>query len=319
MIFGGSRKAETMKNKSLSIALLLILLPLLLPPFALSAQMIIESENQFEFAVQTMKRGEYLRAVGEFERFIHFFPEDEKVPQARYLMGVCYLEARDYDAARRVLDEVYRDYHARPIGGKALLLFGETYYRQGMFKQANHYFKKVTEAYPEHELKNAATYRMAWSRMKEDKWQEASETFMKVEESSPLFPSAQDLSQKSLLGEELPHKAPTTAGVMAGILPGLGHAYTHRYKDGLVAFLLNGVTILAAIEAFDEDLEVLGVILLFVELGWYTGNIYSAVNSAHKYNKKVRNDFRRSLPDKLKLGFFANRDGRLGLALRIDF
>jgi len=115
----------------------------------------------------------------------------------------------------------------------------------------------------------------------------------------------------------LPSKNPTTAGVLA-VVPGLGHLYCNRPKDAVVAFLLNGLTIWAAIEAFDEDLDVLGGVLLLLESGWYTGNIYSAVNSAHKYNRKVRNDFRGSLPDRLNLNLFTTRDG-LGLALKIVF
>jgi hypothetical protein len=35
-----------------------------------------------------------------------------------------------------------------------------------------------------------------------------------------------------------------------------------------------------------HDNYVVGGILTFFELGWYSGNIYSAVASAHKYNKK---------------------------------
>ncbi len=153
--------------------------------------------------------------------------------------------------------------------------------------------------------------------MKEDKWQEASETFMMVEKSSPLYLNSQDLAEMSLKGEALPYKNPQTAGVLA-ILPGLGHLYCERPKDALVAFLLNGVTIWAAVEAFDEDLQVLGGILILLEVGFYAGNIYSAVNSAHKFNRKVRNDFRRSLPDRLNLNLFTTRGG-LGLALKMDF
>lgn len=306
-------------NKRPCFVLLFIFISLSLPASALSGQITIDSEDQFQFARQTMDRGDYLRAVGEFERFIHFFPEDEKVPEARYLIGVCYLKGKKYESARKVLEEVNKSYSSRPIGGKALFLIGESYYKQGLLKEAEHHFRKVIEGYPHLELKNAALYRLGWNQMKADKWREASETFMMVEKSSPLYPSSQDLSKISLKGEELPYKNPTTGGIMAGILPGLGHAYCNRYKDGVVALLLNGLTIWAAIEAFDEDLDVLGSILIFLELGWYTGNIYSAVNSAHKYNRKVRNDFRWGLPDRLNLSLFTTRDGHLGVALKIDF
>ena len=306
-----------MMNRCLSLVLPLFFIFLLLPASAFSDQITIESEDQFQFARQTMERGEYLRAVAELERFIHFFPEDEKVPQARYLIGFCYLRAKEYESARKALEKVYRSYSDRPIGGKALFLMGESYYRQGLLKEAQQYFKKVIEAYPYLDVRHVAQYRLGWGRMREDRWREASESFEGIEKTSPLYPNAQDLAKMSLQGEALPYKKPTTAGALA-ILPGLGHLYCERPKDALVAFLLNGVTIWAAIEAFDEDLQVLGGILLLLELGFYAGNIYSAVNSAHKFNRKVRNDFRRNLPDRLNLNLFTTRGG-LGLALKIDF
>jgi tol-pal system protein YbgF len=317
MIFGGPLRIGNLMNKTLWFAFLLFLMLLLKPASALPGQIILDADDQFEFAQQLMERGEYQGAVGEFQRFIHFFPEDEKVPKAHYLIGVSYLRARKYETARKVLGEVYKNYSNRPLSGKALLLIGESYYRQGISGEAAHYFERVIKEYPQPELKNAAIYRLGWSRMQSNNWREASKTFETVEKSSPLFASAQELSEESLKGELLPYKNPTTAGVLA-VIPGLGHVYSNRYKDGLVAFLLNGLFIWAAVEAFDEDLNVLGGMLLFLELGWYTGNIYSAVNTAHKYNRKARNDFRQSLPDRLNLNLFTTKDG-LGVALKIDF
>ena len=306
-------------NKRLWLVLLFILVLLLQPASALSRQVIIHSEDQFQFALQFMERGEYQKAVGELERFIHFFPEDERVPKARYLIGICYLEGKDYESSRKVLEKVHKDYSGRPIAGEALFLIGESYYRQGVSGEAIHYFREVIEKYPQPKLKNAALYRIAWSRMQTNRWREASETFKMVEKNSPLYASSQLLTKETLKGEALPSKDPAAAGILAAAIPGLGHAYCNRYKDGMVALLLNGLFIWAAVESFEQDHDVLGGILTFLELGWYSGNIYSALNSAHKYNRKVRNDFRRSLPDRLNLNLLTSRDGLLGLTLRIDF
>jgi TolA-binding protein len=67
-----------------------ILLVFLLLPAMRSAQITIDSDEQFRFAEQTMEKGEFLRAVVEFERFLQFFPEDKKVPKARLLIAQCY-------------------------------------------------------------------------------------------------------------------------------------------------------------------------------------------------------------------------------------
>lgn len=305
-------------NKSLLIFLLFSIL-LLQSSSVLSSQIIIKSEEQFQFARQYLEKGEYLRAAWEFERFIHFFPADKDVPKARYLMGLCYLKGKKYESARKVLKNVYKTHSNTSLAGKALFLIGESYYIQGVSAEAERYFRMVVENYPLQELKNAAFYRLGWSRMGEDRWQEASETFKMVEEKSPLYVNSQDLSIKSLKGETLPRKDPTSAGILAAVLPGLGHVYGERYRDGMVAFLLNGLFIWAAVESFDQDHDVLGGILTFLEVGWYSGNIYSAVNGAHKYNRKIRNEYRKSLPDQLDLNLFTTRAGHLGLALKFDF
>ena len=71
-------------------------------------------------------------------------------------------------------------------------------------KESKSYYKKVIEKYSHTELKNAAIYRLGWSRMRENKWREASETFSIMEKNSPLYMSSRVLSQKSLEGEQLP-------------------------------------------------------------------------------------------------------------------
>jgi TolA-binding protein len=315
----GKGKVGRQPHRSLSaIAAILLILLLLLPGHALSARITIDSEEQFRFAEQTMDKGEYLRAVVEFERFLQFFPEDKNAPKARLLIAQCYMKAKDYESARKTLHETLNAYQGVPAGGKALFLMGESYYEQGLYEEAERYFKGVIAAYPESEMRNTATYRLAWIQMHKGQWQEASETFKTVGAASPLFPNARDLSVKSLGGESLPYKDPATAGVMS-VVPGLGHVYCERYKDGLVAFLLNGLFIWATIEAFDEDQEALGAILGFIELGFYSGTIYSAVNSAHKHNRKVKDDFLLGLPDAVDLNFFATKEGHIGLALKFTF
>ena len=320
MISGGIRlQIGMIMNNRFLLLILFVFISFLRPLPALSDQIILDSEKQFQFAQHYMERGEYQRAIGELERLIYFFPKDEKVPEAYYFIGWCHLKAKEYESARKILFTVTKNYSNKDIAGKALFLIGETYYIQGVSAEAENYFKRVITEYPQTELKNAALYRLGWSQMQSEKWQEASKTFTGVEKESRLYVSALNLSEKSLAGEELPLKEPIAAGIMAGIVPGLGHAYCNRYKDGTVAFLLNGVFILAAIESFDQDHDVLGGILTFLELGWYSGNIYSAVNCAHKHNRKVRNDFRRRLPDNLNLDLFGTREGHLGLALKFQF
>ncbi len=279
----------------------------------------IDSDDQFNFAYTCMEQGAYGRAVDEFERFIHFFPEDPQVSMARFLVGKCQLEQGAHETARRTFYQVISRNRGSRLEKMALLMIGESYHRQGVSGEAERYFNQVImdDTFPD--LKNAAIYRLGWTRMHDNRWHEASEAFSRVEKGSDLYPSSQQLAEQSLSGEMLPQKNPMLAASLAAVVPGLGHAYASRYGSAAVAFLLNGLFTWAAVEAFHEDQEVLGGILTFFELGWYGGNIYSAMNVTHKYNRKIQDDFRKGLKDHLDFRLFIAPQGHAGLALTFQF
>lgn len=295
----------------------LCLLVFAVPAFC--GSLVISSDDQFEYSRSLMERARYDRAIAEFERFIHFFPEDAKIPAARYLVGLCHLNAGHYAAARAVLEQLMEDEPGSPPAVKALFLLGESFYRQGIMEEARIRFRALLKQSPPPALRNAALYRLGWCGLRDHSWKDAARILQKVESASRYYPSARDLARRALEGESLAYKNPATAGVLAGILPGLGHSYVGRHKDGAVALLLNGLFIWAALESFHQDHEVLGGILSFLEIGWYSGNIYSAVNASHKLNRKLRSDFLDSLDDSLDLRLLGGLRGDLGLALTFRF
>ena len=110
------------------------------------------------------------------------------------------------------------------------------------------------------------------------------EYFSKISESGKIiFPTDQyiDLIIKA---EQAPQKNPALAGIFS-IIPGGGFLYCERYHDAVITFLLNAGLMVAAWEAFDNDNKALAGVITFVETGFYSGNIYGAISSAHKYNR----------------------------------
>ena len=309
---------RTIRIRYLLLIVACTLVLLLKTSLAFSNQIVIDSNDQFDFAYACMERGEHDQAVAEFERFIHFFQNDSRVSKARYLIGMCYLKSSRYELARKIFSRIIDANQGTRLAGKALFLIGESYYEQGEIHTAEYFFARVIEEYPFGDLKNSALYRLGWARMESNEWQKASGAFCKVDEQSRLYDNSRELAKQSLEGEVLPYKDPAYAGTLA-IIPGLGHVYVSRYKSAAVAFVLNALFIWAAVEAFHQDHNVLGGILTFLEIGWYSGNIYSAINAAHKYNRKVRDDFRKSLKDQLDLRFFAAKKGEIAFALNLRF
>ena len=87
---------------------------------------------------------------------------------------------------------------------------------------------------------------------------------------------------ETILNQEM--KSPWVAG-SAALVPGAGFAYCERYRDALAAFVINAGLIFAAHESFEDGNNILGGLISVVASGFYGGNIYGAISSAHKYNR----------------------------------
>ena len=93
-------------------------------------------------------------------------------------------------------------------------------------------------------------------------------------------------------------RSPVAAGILSGVLPGAGHAYTGRYRDALSAFAINAIFVSATVLAVrDEQYAVAGVLGGF-EVLWYGGSVIGAVNGAYRYNARAEDGRWRELERK---------------------
>jgi tetratricopeptide (TPR) repeat protein len=161
---------------------------------------------------------------------------------------------------------------------------GECYRKQGLITTAMEKFSRLAKNSIQEDTTVKAVYAIGLIYSDNGKIDDAEETFRKLGEN----PSYAELSERSLANIEqykaAGKKSPVAAGFLA-IVPGLGHLYCERPGDALVSFLVNGLFAWGAVESFSQEQYVLGGILSFFELGWYMGNIHSAVGSAYKHNR----------------------------------
>ena len=253
-------------------------------------EIVIDPERQFQFAEHYFQNGEYYRAIGEYERFIYLFPLSNKVELARYKIGLCFLNGEKYAEAIKAFDELIEDYKNTGYALKSYLKISRAYALLKRYDAALTGIKNLITIAPNQAIKDEAYYQGGWVYLEMGLWERAQKYF---EEISVQNRKKYNLKEVVMgLDRKLPlkRKNPTTAGLLA-IIPGAGHLYCERKKDALISFLLNGAMIYAAHEAFDHDLDVIGGIITFFELGFYSGNIYSAVSSAHKYNRDEKSTF----------------------------
>jgi len=290
----------------LRLSILLVLL-LLFAGTAFAAEM--SAEAMLSFADSLFERGDYYRAITEYERVIFHYPGHGLAKTARFQIAHAYLKGDRLDQAierfRSLHDELPQD----ETGKKAYFMLGESYYARREFDRAADVFQSYLEAYPGDGRADAARVRIGWCSLKQGRWREASEEFRKLPPDSPLHAQAEGLAAGALDYPGLPAKSPALAGGLSAVLPGAGQLYVERPGDALVSFLLNGAFIWATVEAFHNDNNVTGGILLFFESGWYLGNIYNAVNGAQKYNRRHEQEFLDGLQEKYRVSYLYDGKG----------
>jgi TolA-binding protein len=301
MISGGTVNVKACFVLARWLAAAVVIAICLLPVCSFSGStVLLDSNRQFQFAEDLFQRGEYYRAIGEYERFIHFFPESEEVVLARYRIGLAYLKGERYEEAIEAFALVTRQYPESTYADQSYLRMGAAYAQLERYDDAITHLEKLIAMTPDQNIKDEARYQCGWAYLEQEAWDDAEECFNQISPENRARFRIEDLLRELDTRKDMKRKSPTTAGLLA-IVPGAGHVYCERYRDALVAFLVNGALILAAWEAFDEELYALGGLIAVVELGFYTGNIYSAVGSAHKYNRNEKNRFLRYLEERAKI------------------
>ena len=313
---------KKIKPISRFVTVLFCLLSGLMPGLALGeTSVVLKADEQFGFAESNFKKGEYYRAIGEFERFIHFFPQDQRVPTAMFKVGESYFKGQRFKQAIDAFEAFIDKYPDTALATRAYFMIAESHTQGGHPSAALIALDNLLQLTQDPDVKDEIHYRKGWTYLEMDQWEKAQTSFDKISPNNLDTYRLQQLSEDLNKKKGLKIKNPRAAGAFA-IIPGAGHLYCERYQDAFIAFLLNGAMIWATVEAFDNDNEGLGVLLAIFGVGLYTGNIYSAVNSAHKYNRKLKDDFLQYLKDHSKVQLSAgpmNQGYALALSYQVAF
>jgi tetratricopeptide (TPR) repeat protein len=246
---------------------------------------IIDEKLQMDLADNFFQEGDYYRAVTEYKAFLFFFPQSPRAEEALWKIASSYFQGGRWDGAISAAEDLLKRFPSSSWAPDALLLMGRCFAEKKDYSQARTFFRQAQEIAPGKPSAAEAQFQIARTYVFEERWKEAVTEFGKVDPASKLHPKAEIYARGLERVDELPRKSPAGAGVLAAVLPGAGHLYCERYRDAAIAFALNGAFIWGMVEAFEDKNYVVGGILTFFELGWYSGNIYSAVSGAHKYNR----------------------------------
>ncbi len=281
--------------------------------------LVIDADKQFEFAEHLFSNQEYASAISEYERFIYFFPEDDRIEPAMFRIGTAHFKSKRFQQAVNAFKTLIEKYGRTDLSIRSYLMISESYAKLNAFDAAIINLHNLITITGDENIQDEAYYRIGWLYIETASWEKAKNYFSKIsapnKDTYRLKRLAVDLDKEKII----PQKNPRLAGVLS-VIPGAGFLYTERYQDALIAFLLNGALMYAAYEAFDNNNDALGGIITLVEFGFYTGNIYGAVSSAHKYNRTKTGRFIQKLMENHKVNFSAGFNAKgFSAALRLPF
>ncbi|MGD8255784.1 MAG: tetratricopeptide repeat protein [Syntrophobacterales bacterium] len=274
----------------------------------------------WNFAGHLYQEQDFYRALSEYQRFLFLFPTDPRVPKAELQIGRCYRREGKFQKAFSHLIRLHNRRAEEPVGRQALLEMVAIREEQGRYPEAIYWAQQFIERYPDYAEIDAVYVHLAWLQIDSGKFEEAIATLELLPPESTHYPRARSLQQALKQRPETVKKSPAVAGTLSAVLPGAGHLYTGRPGQAASSFLLNALFIAGAVIAFQNDSPVLGGILVFFELGWYTGGIRSAAQAAREENEKQERKFRRELKERyrLSLGLEPGKD-RMALSVRLSF
>ena len=250
-------------------------------------------ENVRKFADFLYEQGDYLRAAGEYQRYLFYQPRERE--EMRYKIALCYRFAGQTEQAIQNFQMLLRAHPEGRFTSQAYYQIGATYFLQDQFELSVEFLREVLPHLTDTQQHAETEQLIGLSYLMQKQWSEAGEIFKTLQGSE--VPS---VSQKAAMyhtyaekGADLPTRSPFLAGALSTIVPGAGRLYTGRFSDALTSLFIVGLTGWQAYDGFQRDglSSVKGWTLGTLSGIFYVGNIYGSVISARVHNRHVADEF----------------------------
>lgn len=264
-------------------------------------------ENVRKFADFLYEEGDYLRAAGEYQRYLFYSSglraHLENVPtgegtdseQIRYKIAVCYRFAGQTEQAIQGFETLLQTHPEGQFASRAYYQIGATYFLMDQFEQSAQFLRGALPQIADTQQHAEAEQLIGLSYLMQKQWSEAGKVFEALQRSGMLMVSekAKVYHKYAEVGARLPTRSPFLAGVLSTIVPGAGRFYTGRIGDALNSLFVVGITGWQAYDGFRRDgiSSVKGWTIGTLSGIFYVGNIYGSVISARVYNRRVADEF----------------------------
>ena len=142
-------------------------------------------------------------------------------------------------------------------------------------RAANHFLQHSDPS--DHEARTNVAMLLVFSQLQQDKYPDARQTWLNY--------ISQDLVNLPPSVKNIPDRIdPEKARLFSSIIPGSGLILSHQYGSAIVSFLINAAFIAGTYHYFNNHQYGVAGLLLFFEIGWYSGGKKAAYEAAENYN-----------------------------------
>ncbi len=257
----------------------------------------------FAYGIELMEQGDYYRAISAF-KWVRFVVKEGRLAQEALLnIARCYRESKHYDQAVETYLRFNYYYPSSPHVERASFDAAILQKEAGELEFAAASLDGFISDYPQSSLVPRARFHKAMCRFNLGYIEQACRMMESIARDYPgdtVGITAANLSEQIRRGLELPKKSPTLAGILC-IVPGLGQFYCGYYGEGVMAIVFNGIFGYLTYDAIRKGKQVddYGYATAgawgFIELIFYSGNIYNGIMSAKKFNHRAEERFLREI------------------------
>jgi len=245
-------------------------------------------ENILRFAEHLYEEGDYLRAAGEFQRYLYCFDSfPPEVDSVFYKIGLCYRMGKDFQKSIEYFQKIVDKYSQSVYLNDSYYQIAYSFFLMSKYKESISFSNANFSLIKSDPEKLKIQQLIGINYIYQKQWNKATELFDSLEEKAKRDSATILLRSIAVQGQKLPRKSEFLAGLMSTIIPGTGKIYCHRTTDGIISLLTIGLTGWQAYDGFRKDgvNSVKGWIYGTISAFFYVGNIYGSVVAVNIYNQ----------------------------------
>ena len=141
----------------------------------------LDARTTYAAALVRYSQEQFGKAVKGFDRFIRSYPRDQRVGEARFMLGRAYLAAGNYDKAEKNFNEVF-DKYGRP---SALYRIAGIQVRRNREEEAIASYERFVKRFPKHDLADDALWQSAKALERNNHFDRAEKYYRHLAEDYP--------------------------------------------------------------------------------------------------------------------------------------